>query len=143
MVEAGAAGAHLQHVGRDVLRVAVVEHLVEQLVDEHEVVPDRVLVEGAKVRLEHRRARVQELKGHRRLRIARRHRHHVHVAVLDVHEAGVAYHLDRRPHVVLVPEDLRPEGVGDRAAEAVAVHARDNDLTLLVDEEQGADARHD
>mmetsp|Transcript_16624 Transcript_16624/g.35293 ORF Transcript_16624/g.35293 Transcript_16624/m.35293 type:complete len:374 (-) Transcript_16624:73-1194(-) len=40
---------HLEHVGGAVLGVAVVEHLVEQLVDEDEVVADRVLVEIAEV----------------------------------------------------------------------------------------------
>mmetsp|Transcript_22180 Transcript_22180/g.73188 ORF Transcript_22180/g.73188 Transcript_22180/m.73188 type:complete len:470 (+) Transcript_22180:196-1605(+) len=132
---------HLEHVVRGVLRVAVVEDLVEQLVDEDEVVAHRLLRKVAKVRLEHLDQLVQELKGERGLRVARRDGDSVHVAVLDKHEGGVVEHLDRKPAGLLAGDHLVAEGVDRLLARALAVNARDDHFALLVDQQHVGDHR--
>jgi hypothetical protein len=109
-------------------------HTVQQLVDEHKVVLDRLLVKLAKVAPPQLDEAVEELKDERRVRVALGHRHQVDVLVLDMAERGAPQRQDGRAHL-RVADHLDAEDVGEPRAAVVAEGAEDQVLALLVEDE--------
>jgi hypothetical protein len=135
---------HLQRIRLRVLRVPKVEDLVEQLVHQHKVVLDSLLVELPKVRLSESHQPVQKLKHQRGIRIALRHRHQVDVLVLDMAEGGGAEGENGRAYLG-IRYHLNAEHVGEARAAVVAEGAKYKILALLVEYqdsgEHGEDGR--
>mmetsp|Transcript_21420 Transcript_21420/g.67249 ORF Transcript_21420/g.67249 Transcript_21420/m.67249 type:complete len:257 (+) Transcript_21420:1433-2203(+) len=91
------------------LRVAKVHRLVHQLVDDHKVVPDALLVQLPKVVLEHPHQPVQVHQQQRHVRVPLRHAHQVQVVVLDVRERVPLVREDRPLVRLVLLLDVRRE----------------------------------
>lgn len=113
---------------------------VEQLVDEHEVVLNGLLVELAKVAPPQLDEAVEELEDQGGIGVALGDGDEVDVLVLDVAEGGAAEGEDGRPDLG-VRDDLDAEDVGETGPAVVPKGAEDEVLALLVEDEDAG--QHD
>mmetsp|Transcript_32797 Transcript_32797/g.93068 ORF Transcript_32797/g.93068 Transcript_32797/m.93068 type:complete len:210 (+) Transcript_32797:891-1520(+) len=100
-----------QGLGGSVLRKAIVDRLVQQLVDDDEVLPDGLLTEHADVILDDVAHADEQLQDHRWRHVCLRGRHNHHAAALHVE---VCHSIDledgrRLPGFVSVPKLHLPE----------------------------------
>lgn len=129
----------LQHTRVTVLRVPEVQDLVQQLVDEHEVVLDILLVDLAEVRLHHLREPDEELEHHGAVDVLLGDRGQPDVGSADVEERRARDVGDGRADLLARVYHVHAERVHRVAADIVAVHARYQHLALVVVHEQTAD----
>jgi len=113
---------------------------VQQLVHQHKVVLDGLLVELAKVPLAQHDQAVQELEDERGVGIALGDGDQVDVLVLDMAEGGRAQGQDRGAHLG-VGDDLDAEDVREARAAVTAERAEDEVLPLLVEDEDAGEHR--
>jgi len=109
-------------------------HTIEQLVDQHKVVLDGLLVKLGKVAAAQLDQAVEKLEDEGGVGVALGDGHQVDVLVLDMAEGGAAQRQDGRPHL-RVGDDLDAEDVGQPGAAVVAEGAEDEVLALLVEDE--------
>jgi len=129
----------LEHACVTVLRIAKVEYLVEQLVDEHKVVFDVLLVDLAEIRLHDLREPYEELEYHGTVDVLLGDRGQPDVGPADVEERRARNVGDRRADLLAGVYDVHAERVHGVSADVVAVHSRYQHLTLVVVHEQTAD----
>lgn len=129
----------LQHARVAVLRVPEVQYLVQQLVDEHEVVLDVLLVDLAEVRLHHLREPDEELEHHGAVDVLLGDRGQPDVRAAYVEERRARDVGDRRADLLARVYHVHAERVHGVPADVVAVHARYQHLALVVVHEQTAD----
>ena len=135
-IEGGAAG-------RQGGRTAVVEHLVQDLVDGDKVVADGGLVDGAaEVVEEHLDDALQELEHHHGRRLRRQRRQEEQPVAEDMHQVHIPRRDDRAGVLGARRElDVVDEGLGHGARVGGAVVLLDQHLAPLVHHEQRLDHR--
>mmetsp|Transcript_98008 Transcript_98008/g.218551 ORF Transcript_98008/g.218551 Transcript_98008/m.218551 type:complete len:389 (+) Transcript_98008:319-1485(+) len=126
----------LQDVRFQDLRVAIIDDLVQQLVDQHKVAADLVLVKGtAEVRLEDLGHLVEQLKNQDDIDIVLRGRADHYVTLYGVDEVATIDTLHWLVARVLRCDDARTEELPLRPRDIVLVGAPDEDLALQVDQQ--------
>lgn len=114
------------------------QRTVQQLVDQHKVVLDGLLVKLAKVPLSQLDQPVEELKDQRGIGVALGDGHQVDVFVLDMAKGRAPERQDGRPHLG-IGDDLDAEDVGKARPAVVAKGAEDEVLALLVEDEHAGE----
>jgi len=122
----------LEHARVAVLRIAKVEYLVKQLVDEHKVVLDVLLVDLAEVRLHDLCEPYEELEHHGAVDVLFGDGRQPNVGPADVEERRARNVGDRRPDLLAGVYDVHAERVHGVAADVVAIHSRYEHLALVV-----------
>lgn len=113
---------------------------IQQLVDQHEVVLDGLLVKLAKVPLSQLDQPVEELKDQRGIGVALGDGHQVDVFVLDMAKGRASERQDGRPHLG-VGDDLDAKDVGKARPAVVAKGAEDEVFALLIEDEHAGEHR--
>jgi hypothetical protein len=129
---------HLQRVRLGVLWVAKVQDLVKQLIDQHEVVLDGLLVELAKVGLAQRNQTIYKLEDQSGIGVALGNGNQVDILVLDMAEGGGAEGEDGRAHLG-IRYNLDAEDVGEARAAVIAEGAENQILALLIENEDAGE----
>lgn len=127
----------LQHLDLGDLRVAMIHHLVEQLVCDDEVVAQALILELLKVADEAVTNLVEERQHHGDVWVTLGHAHHVDVVHLDPNVCDVLLGEDGFEQSLFLLEDLALELVSNGRCALTAVIARYDNLTLLVKEVNG------
>jgi len=129
----------LEYARVAVLRIPKVEYLVEQLVDEHKVVLDVLLVDLAEVRLHDLREPYEKLEYHGTVDVLLSDGGQPNVGPADVKERSARDVGDRRADLLARVYDVHAERVHGVAADVIAVHPRYQHFALVVVHEQTAD----
>lgn len=129
----------LQDARVGVLRVAEVEYLVEQLVDEHEVVLHVLLADLAEVALHHLADLPEELEHHRGVHVLLGHGGDPDVRLLDVKERGARDVGHRRPDLLPGMDDVHSKRIDRVPADVIAIHPTYQHFSLVVVDEQATD----
>ncbi|GIX62848.1 cob(I)yrinic acid a,c-diamide adenosyltransferase [Babesia caballi] len=124
------------------LRVAVVEHLVEQLVYDDEVLADALLPQGLEVALQDLDEAVEEGEHHGDVVVGRGRGQEVHVVVQHPAEGASVAVVHRPDRVRLLEEHFGVKGLADVGQHVVPVRAADHHLPLAVEDVYPADASH-
>lgn len=111
---------------------------IQQLVDQHKVVLDGLLVKLAKVPLSQLNQPVEELKDQRGIGVALGDGNEVNVFVLDMAESCASQRQDGRSDLG-IGDDLDAKDVGKARAAVVAKGAEDEVLALLVEDEHAGE----
>lgn len=114
------------------------QRTIQQLIDEHKVVLDGLLVKLAKVPLSQLDQPVEELKDQRGIGVALGDGHQVDVFVLDMAKGRASERQDGRPDLG-VGDDLDAEDVGEARPAVVAKGAEDEVFALLVEDEHAGE----
>ncbi len=117
-------------LGRDKQR----RRTVEQLVNQHKIVLDGLLVKLPEVAASQLDQSVEELKDKGSIGVTLGDCHQVNVLVLDMAEGGAAEGEDGRSHLG-VADDLDSEHVGESRSAIVAEGPEDQVLAFLVEDE--------
>jgi hypothetical protein len=125
---------HLQRICLGVLRVPKIQNLIQQLIDQYEVVLYSLLVEFAEVSLSQSNQTIQKFKDQRRIGIALCYGDQIDVLVFDMAKGGGAKGENGRAHL-RVGDDLYTEDIGKSRAAVVTEGAKDEVLTLLIEDE--------
>ena len=118
----------------------MIEDLVQELVDDDEVLLQRVLVELAEVGFEQIDELAKERKRQHRVGVGARHRDDVDILLALVHEGARPEVDDGHVSAVLAVDDLRLESRRHLTRHVVAVLALHQHLTAQVHEVQRAEA---
>lgn len=111
---------------------------VQELVNEHEVVLNSILVELAEIPLTQANETVEKLKDNSCVGVAFGHRRDVDVLVLDMAESGRAKRQDGRAYLS-IRDDLDAKDVGQAWAAVRPEGAENQVLALLVEEQDAAE----
>ena len=129
----------LQDARVGVLRIAEIEYLVQQLVNQHKIVFHVLLADLAEVALHDLADLPEKLEYHRRIHVLLRHRGDPNVRLLDVKERGARNVGHRRPDLLSGMNDVHPERIDRISADVIPVHPTDQHFSLVVVDEQTAD----
>eukprot|EP00053_Salpingoeca_punica_P004551 m.49696 g.49696 ORF g.49696 m.49696 type:complete len:479 (+) comp12846_c0_seq1:384-1820(+) len=130
---------HLEGVRIGALRVAKVQNLVQQLVDEREVALDVVLGEHAKVGIHQVDELAEEGKDLGGVCVLLGAGHQPHVGALDMQIACLGNQVQGRTQRLARVDDVHAEGIDGGTSDVVAVDAADQALALVVEDEHAAD----
>lgn len=129
----------LQNARIGVLRIAEVEYLVQQLVDEHKVVLHVLFADLAEVALHHLADLPEKLEHHRCVHILLGDRGDPDVRLLDVKERGTRNVGHRRSDLLSGMNDVHSKRVHRIPADVIPVHPTYQHFSLVVVDEQTAD----
>lgn len=123
----------LQNLELAGLRVAIVHHFIQELVDHHEVISDRLLLELLEVLDKDIDQLVQKLENHQGIAVSLGDSQKNQVVVVDVEKDVVIFILqDGLDGIFVVLEKLLVENVMNIWREVCSVRARDQDSALVV-----------